>query len=112
MERISLHDKKWTEDPLSPCDYSRWDRYSNGMAKVWMGARGAIQREFLPQARFSEPYYFNVESLSNLDIVRVTLWDNRKQRKYQKYYLVLNKEEDSISFEAYPLLEYRLLPHC
>lgn len=106
MEKINLFEKKWTEKPLYPYNYSRWDRFHNGMAKVWLGPRGAIQREFLPDARYSEPYYFNVESLKDLDIVRVTLWDDRKKRKYQKYYLVLEKGEDNITFEE--LQTYRL----
>lgn len=96
METISLF-KGWMEDNISPCDFSNDKKYHNYLAVVSLDDDGNETRKYCDISDESD-LYFNVSNLNVGDIVVVGCFNKYKKRTCKKYYIIIAKDTESITF--------------
>lgn len=96
MEKISLF-KGWMEDNISPCDFSNDKKYHNYLAVVSLDDDGNETRKYCDISDESD-LYFNVSNLNVGDIVVVGCFNKYKKRTVKKYYIIIAKDTESITF--------------
>jgi len=96
METISLF-KGWMEDNISPCDWSNDKKFHNYLAVVSLDDDGNETRTYSDISDESD-LYFNVSKLKVGDIVVVGCFNKYKKRTVKKYYNIIAKDTESITF--------------